>query len=255
MTAQGVEGNDRLIVPGLGAPLDVALLPDGSHLYLIAEAGLFVFSREAASGRLTLTREISQGDPEGPLFETGELRSVAVDAGGEVLFVSGVPVPLELLGAAVTAFDIGENPSDPVHLDTLTRMHVQLDLGAIRARSHLKPLRLAFNCYPLVAHADLPAVDVFCRDGYYVVMWNRDTNALEVTDFGMAGGVDRLGNTLPYHLGYGDFHDRRLHLANSPDGAHVYRASSIMDHEMSDAIHVFERAGAMTPDATRLPTP
>ena len=255
VSAQGATGGDRLIVPGLGAPLDVALSPDGSHLYLIAEAGLFVFSREAATGRLTLTREISQGDPEGPLYETGELRSVAVDAGGSVLFVSGVPVPMELLGAAVTAFDIAENPSDPVHLDTLTRVHVQLNLGASRARSHLKPFWLLGNCYPLVAHAGLPAVDVFCRSGYYVVMWNRDTNALEVTDFGMAGKVDRFGNTLPYHLGYGDFHDRRLHLTNSPDGTHVYRASSITDHEMSDAIHVFERAGAMTPDATLPATP
>ena len=248
VTAQGAAGDDRLIVPGLGAPLDVALSPDGSHLYLIAENGLFVFSREAASGQLTLMREISQGDPEGPLYDTGELRSVAVDAGGSVLFVSGVPAPLELLGAAVTAFDIAENPSDPVHLDTLTRMHVQLDLGASRARSHLKPFRLILNCYPLISHADLSAVDVFCRDGYYVVMWNRETNALEVTDFGMTGELDRFGNTLPYHLGYGDFHGRRLHLTNSPDGTHVYRASSIRDYEMSDAIHVFERAGAMTPD-------
>ena len=40
-------------------------------------------------------------------------------------------------------------------------------------------------------------------------------------------------------------------MAQSPDGAYVYRATSARDNEYADAIHMYiERASAMTPDDT-----
>ena len=37
-------------------------------------------------------------------------------------------------------------------------------------------------------------------------------------------------------------------MTQSPDGAHVYRATSVADYAQTDAIHIFERASAMKPD-------
>ena len=71
-------------------------------------------------------------------------------------------------------------------------------------------------------------------------------NALEVTDFGMHGAEDRFGTVLPFTLG-NDSGNRLRQTPQSPDGSHVYRATSVELGEHSDAIHICERARAMTP--------
>ncbi|MCZ0951310.1 MAG: hypothetical protein OXJ56_01885, partial [Rhodospirillaceae bacterium] len=105
---------------------------------------------------------------------------------------------------------------------------------------------LDFNlCNLLVPHAGRTGVDVLCVDGYGVVVWNPVSGALEVTDFAVAGWGDRFGNSLPDR--FGSNVKGRRQVGQSPDGAHIYRATSLLAGEYSDAIHIFERASAMTP--------
>ena len=81
------------------------------------------------------------------------------------------------------------------------------------------------------------------------MQWNPETSTLEVTDFAVSGDRDRFGNPVPV-LGY---RDRQM--AQSPDGAHVYRTTHWQDQGQSSAIHIFERAGAMVAkDETVPPT-
>ena len=233
----------------IGYPIDLALSPDESHLYLVATNGLAAFSRNPDTGRLDLTHEIlSDGDPQGPFGGLGDLRDVAVDADGRVLFISARQLAGGVLDSAVAAFDIASDPARPAHRATLADLHVESDLEARRSWSHLWPLQPFYRCQHMLPHGDLPAVDVFCGDGYYVVAWDPKSGVLEVADFAVAGGRDRFGNTLAYDLG-ADFRSAwRRQMAASPDGAFAYRATRISEQELADAIHIFERAGAMEPD-------
>ena len=251
---QGSPGGDALIVPHVGDAVDMVISPDGSYLYLTAEGALLVFSRDTSTGTLELVREVPiDNSPEGPFRAISRLRSVSLDADGEILFVSGLKVNFAApFDAAVAAFDVSTDPANPAHLDTLTGLYVEEDLNAFSLWNHLwlwpRSAVAMRQCGELLPHADRPAVDVFCiNGGFYVVAWNPLTGALEVADFGEAGGDDRFGNVLPYHPGWwsGEWTKNRRQIAQSPDGAHVYRASSESDREFSDAIHIFERASAM----------
>ena len=235
--------DDQLVVPNLTEPVGVTLSPDGLHLYLVDRRDLFVFSRDTSSGMLEPSREILHGsDPDGPFYEMGNLRNAALDANASILFVSGEQSRSgAVFDSAVAAFDISADGSRPEHLDTLTGFFFELDRDAAAMASHLK---LGWNslraCEHLLPHADLVAVDVFCRSGYFVVRWNPETGALEVTDFAVTGADDRFGNKLPPFLG-----TESRQMANSPDGKHAYRAN---DHSLYTAIYIFERAAAMAPD-------
>ena len=184
---------------------------------------------------------------------------MSLDAAGEILFVSGLKENFgDPLDAAVAAFDVSTDPANPAHLDTLTRLHFEEDLNAFFVQHHLWPQidNTMRQCGELVPHADRPAVDVFCvSGGFYVVAWNPLTGELEVADFGGAGGDDRFGNVLPYHPGWywWRWTESRRQIAQSADGAHVYRASSESDRELSDAIHIFERASAFEFDSATPP--
>lgn len=242
----GASSADRLVVPNLGNTVGLALQPGGRHLYLATQTGLFAFRRDSASGRLELAGEVPRNnDPENPFYGMRDLRAVAVDADGALLFVAGekTAVPA-VFDSMIAAFDIATDPSSPAHLHTLTDMHFEQDLSATRAWSHLKPnLHLAFtSCSHLEPHSDLPAVDVFCRDGFYVARWNAVTGVLEVTDFAEAGSVDRFGSTVPWLV------PRNRQWTRSPDGAHVYTATNAAGDALPDAIHVFQRASAIAPD-------
>ena len=250
VSPEGAPGDEHLAIPNMGIPVSMTVAPDGSYLYLITRHGLIVFSRDAPSGRLGLAREILRdGDPESPFYEMSGFRDVALDAQGAMLFVSGEKSDQSaVIDAAVAAFDVSMDPSNPVHLDTLTSLYFETDLDASRAWNHLKPNRYTFRgCNDLVPHGVLHAVDVFCRGGYYVVRWNPETQSLEVTDFATSGANDRFGNTVPDlpNRDYLGFRPRQM--TQSPDGAHVYRATSVADYAQTDAIHFFERASAMKP--------
>ncbi len=248
VSASNASGEDFTMVENLTGLNDMTLSPDGSYLYLAVENGLFVFSRDASSGKLESVREMlrSDADHERAFRQMGSLRNVALDANGTVLFLSGPnstsawPPPVS--DTVFTAFDISTDPSNPKHLGTLTEFSFESKLDTSDARSHLRPRPRALqNCERLMAHSDLPAVDVFCGEGYYVVRWNVEAGALEVSDFAISGSDDRFGNTVPQLRANGQ-------AAQSSDGAHVYRATNYTNNSGSDAIHVFERASAMKPE-------
>ena len=242
VSAGAASGDDRTVVPNIIRPVDLALAPDGRHLYLVDEFGLLVFSRDSSSGRLAPAGEVPlSNDPEGPFYKMGSLRHATVDADGAVLFVAGSHSENSVTDTAVAAFDISADPTNPTHLDTLTGFYFhEADIGTLNAWNHLQLLPGALSgCDKPVAHGEIAAIDVFCTDGYFVVRWNPDSSALEVTDFGVSGDRDRFGNLVPF-LGYWD---RKM--AQSPGGAHAYRTTHWQDEGQSSAIHIFERAGAM----------
>ncbi len=243
------EHGDVTIQAAIGTPIDLALSPDESHLYVVADNGLAAFSRDPETGMLDLTQEIlTDGDPQGPFSGLGELADVAVDAGGTLLFVFSSQETGSILNSAVAAFDIAANPGSPERLGALRSLKIESSVDTRRLWSHLWPIPPLFGCEQLLPHGDLPAVEVFCRNGYYVVGWNPESGALEVTDFALAGRRDRFGNTLAYDFGFDAHKPYRRQMVSSPDGAAVYRATRVSNHELADAIHIFERAGAMTPD-------
>ncbi|MYE99520.1 MAG: lactonase family protein, partial [Gammaproteobacteria bacterium] len=259
---------DSLIVDDLGdPPFHLAFSRDNSHLYLAAETGLFVFRRDSDTGKLGLEREILFSDnlPGAPFKGLGGIERAALDNGGGILFVSGPqsifptasPFDIPFFDAAIVAFDVETDPAAPRRLDALTRVHAERSVEVAASWSHLKPSydyeRLR-NCHWMYPHADLPAVDVFCENGWYVAHWDRDTETLEVADFAVAGERDRFGATLPETLGaHWSWEYRQM--AQSPDGGRVYRTTNAGQDGAFDAIHVFERASAagFQPDASRLP--
>ncbi|MCZ0954476.1 MAG: leucine-rich repeat domain-containing protein, partial [Rhodospirillaceae bacterium] len=252
ISAVAATGEDHTVVPNLISPVDLALASDGRHLYLVDEFGLFVFSRDPSSGRLAPAGRMPlTNDPEGPFYEMRSLRHATVDADGAVLFVAGSHSEDSVIDTAVAAFDISADPANPAHLDTLTGFYFhEADRGTLNAWNHLQVRPNAFSrCDKPLAHGGLLAIDVFCTEGYFVVRWNPEASALEVTDFAFSGDRDRFGNLVPF-LGYWD---RRM--AQSPDGAHAYRTTHWQDQGQSSAIHIFERASAMsTDDETAPPT-
>ncbi|MDD9999643.1 MAG: S8 family serine peptidase [Rhodospirillaceae bacterium] len=246
---QGAAGEEALIVPAMDQPRDMTLSPDGRYLYVATELGLLLFARDTSSGRLELVREIpAYGAPNGPFQDLNELRNVSLDGTGTILFVTGTYDGGSAFEIGFSAFDISTDPSNPVHLDTLVKFHYERDLESAFLWNHLRHpfVFLDFNlCNLLVPHAGRTGVDVLCVDGYGVVVWNPVSGALEVTDFAVAGWGDRFGNSLPDR--FGSNVKGRRQVGQSPDGAHIYRATSLLAGEYSDAIHIFERASAMTP--------
>lgn len=200
-----------------------------------------------------MVRAISKSDnADNPFQGLREIRSVSLDGNGSVLFVTGT-ISSTILGVAIAAFDISSDSSNPTHLDTWTGLHFDDFPVGSRPRSLLHSTlgQLGF-CDTLLPHTGRSAVDVFCQLGFLVVAWNPASEALELADLAVAGAADRFGNVLPYNLGFGwdnQLFDRRQ-MAQSPDGAHAYRATRVAYGELSDAIHVFERAIAMTPVET-----
>ena len=258
----GVAGDDALIVPAIGEPLDMTLSSDGHYLYVVTERGLFVFSRDSSTGRLEFVREMPLNDTSGsPFQDLRELTNVSLDGSGTILFVAGgYPGRISAFDMGFVAFEIATDPSNPAHLDTLTQLYYESDRESVLLWNHLRhPIRhLDIDlCNLLVPHAGRTGLDVFCLNGFAVIVWNPVTKALEVTDFAVAGRDDRFGNSLPDL--FGAYVSGRRQIAQSPDGAHIYRATNFVAGEYSDGIHIFERASAMKPvdggeDAGRPPS-
>ena len=246
ITSRHVSGHDALIVPGIGRAVDMTFSSNGQILYVLTNAGLLVFARDASSGELELAREsLAEGSPGNPLQTLREFKNVSLGGNGAILFVSGKPTDnFYSFGAGIAAFDISGDPADPTYLDTISGFFYHNSPDTVFVPSHMRSTQGGLlRCWNLVPHTGQSAVDVFCERGFYVVAWNAATNALEVTDFAVAGAQDRFGNTLPYHLG-GD----RRQMAQSPDGAHVYRVTRLERNEYSNAIHIYRRASSMMAD-------
>ena len=247
VSAEAVPGEDLPVVPDIDRAEDMTFSADGLYLYVLRDTGLALFSRDPSSGTLQLVRDYPHTrTPDSPIHEIPRLRNVSLDGTGTILFVSGRDSSTAL-STTLVAFDISTDPSNPRHLDTLSGMYFEENREVSQAPSHLRSHLFQFlhNCYRVVPHPGRTAVDVFCAHGFFVVNWNSATAALEVTDLAASGMRDRFGNEVPFHLG-GETIGRQL--AQSPDGAHVYRATSLRDREFTDAIHIYERASAMAPD-------
>lgn len=235
-------------------PLDAQLSPDGSHLYVLTGNGLFLFSVDTNSGKLNLIREILlTGETHDPFHALNELETIAIDGKGDFLFVSGPrtigfptgsPLDFPFLDEPIVVFDIAADPSSPRYLDSLTRIHAELNFDVYSSWSHLKPsfgFERLRGCSRMVSHAALPAVDVFCDNGYFVAAWNSENSQLEFADFAISGERDQFGSTLPDSVGSSRTFRQ---MAQSPDGGHVYYATSASQDRTRDAIHLFERASA-----------
>ena len=255
VTAQSTSDGTGLVLPGTDAVLDMTFSPEGDYLYAAAENALLVFSRDLSSGRLELTRRIQPSDGlDDTLSLLGNIRDLSLDGTNTMLFVSGSNTSGEGFRTssrevAIAAFELSSDPSDPAHLGTLSRLAWQID-GDIyfNVRSHV-PRPGPFNhCRRLLPHAGRAAVDVVCPNGFFVVQWNSATSVLEVTDAADTGEEDRFGNMLPYDRGT-EFFNTYRQIAQSPDGSHFYVATDVASDAWgyADAVHIFERARAMTP--------
>lgn len=229
--------------------------PEGDYLYAAAQNALLVFSRDLSSGRLDLTRRIQPTDgPNDALSLLGNIRDLSIDGTHTMLFVSGSNMSDEghrrsTREVAIAAFEISSDPSNPAHRDTFSRLAWQKD-GDIHfnVRSHVSRLGPFDHCRRLLPHAGRPAVDVVCPDGFFVVQWNPATGVLEAADAADTGEEDRFGNMLPYDQGT-EFFNTYRQIAQSTDGAHFYVATDVASDAWgyADAVHIFERARAMTP--------
>ena len=123
--------DDALIVQGIGRALGMTLSTDGLYLYVVTENGLFVFSRDASSGRLELVREIHRtSTTDNPFHDMYLMKSLSLDGTGAILFVSGVNVSNAFL-TTIAAFDIAKDPSDPSYLDSQTGPYARVDGGCV----------------------------------------------------------------------------------------------------------------------------
>ena len=256
VVSQGTPDDDALIIPGIGAAADMTFSTEGNYLFVATENALLVFSRNLSSGKLQLARRIERNSSlDNPFSILGNIEHVSLGGNHALLFVSGYNTSStgnfrHTREHAVAAFDISSDPSDPAHLDTLSRLAWQND-GVIysHVKSHLRRPGPFTYCGRPVPHIGRAAVDVICHNGFFVVEWNPATNALEVTDAVDTGAEDRFGNILPYERGISFLLQRHRRMAQSPDGGHLYMATDAASEAWgySDTIHVFERAHAMTP--------
>ena len=255
VTSQGTPGDDALVIPGIDAAVDMTFASDGLFLYVGTENALLVFSRDALSGRLQFIRRIERnGSLDNPFSILENIKHVSLGGNYVLLFVSGYNKSQSGLARhprehAIVAFDISSDPSDPAHLDTMAGLAWQNDSVIYwNVRSHLPRPGPFSYCGRSLPHTGRSAVDVICHNGYFVVEWNPAADSLEVTDAVSTGMEDRFGNILPYERG-SPFLDRYRQMAQSPDGAHFYLATDAASDAWgyTDAIHIFERASAMTP--------
>ena len=240
--AEGASGADELLVPAMRSPRDVTYSSDGSHVYLVAEDALLVFSRDASTGKLSLASEISRTEfsDSNPFDDMGAWESVELDASDGYLFIGSSAAP----SAAV--FDVSSNAADPRFLSVVLkfyRLDFERDRAAYAARYHLRvPTRMS-GCRLAARHDELPAVDFLCPRGYYIARWNAATRELLVADWGESGFTDRFGSVVPRLQS-----SSVAQFAQSPDGRHLYAPRAGSGTSEGDAILIFQRAAAMTPD-------
>ena len=233
-------GKEGMLVSSMKDPRDVAVSLDGSHVYVLAEEALNVFSSDPATDRLSLVRSIPGGPqaPDGPFAEMGRLQNLAVDSSGRYLFVTGT------LPARVAVFDLSVDSSNPKFLQSV--------VGLFRFGSDpnfpyfvtqtLIPAGLFRNCEFAKPHGNRTAIDVLCQYGFYSALWDPTSEELRITDFANSGTVDRYGELFP------TLSSQWRQFVESPDGRHLYVTTSQFNDLLPNAIQIFERASAMTVD-------
>ena len=234
--------DDELVVPSLRSPRDLAVSSDDSHLYLAAEEALLVFSQDAATGKLSLSTSITADESSDPDLHRilGFLSWVDLDESGKYLFAA--------TGSAhVAVFDVSTDPANPRLLDKLNGFYIAQAEREVELANYLfSPIDVNW-CGWGVRHGLRYAVDFACRQGYHVVRWDAESETLLVTDWGQAGHVDRFGGTPPQLPQM-----QSVQPVQSPDGKHLYAFDYPYEPYRAsrgrDAIHIFQRASAMTLD-------
>ena len=237
---RNASGDDELLVPSMKAPKDIAIASDGSHVYVVGEEVLNVFSSDATTGRLSLVRDIlagSEAESDGPFEGMGKLQNLVLDASGRYLFVTG------MLPARVALFDLSEDSSNPNFVQSVTHFfRYGPNPFFPRVWRTLITARSFKNCEFAKPHGDRTAIDVLCQFGFYSVMWDPASEELRITDFANSGTTDRYGGLVP------TLSRTWRQFAQSPDGKHLYVTTSQFNDYLPDAIQIFERASAMTVD-------
>ena len=237
MKDRDASGPDELLVPSIRASKDIAVSSDGSHVYVATEDMLNVFSVDADTGKLALVRRILAGldEPDVPFEGIGKLHNLVLDRSGRYLFVTGER------SLRVAIFDLSEDSSNPSFIDSVT--------GSFRDESGrsfwsqtMIPVRAAKGCSFAKSHGNRIAVDVLCQYGFYSVLWDEVSEELRITDYAASERADRFGNIFPI------LSREWTQFAQSPDGKHLYLPTRNFNDLLPDAIHIFERASAMTVD-------
>ena len=237
LKSEDATGEDQLLVPNMRNPQSLAVALDDRYLYLVAQDSLLIFSSDTATGKLSLVREVLRGDQVSgdPFVDMPFLRDVTFDASGAYLFVTSA------YGPSAAIFDLSEDASNPRFLDATTSLYVAPP-GVDTGRTHLSRISgTSDTCIFALSRPTGISVDQICRSSYNVFRWDPDVQELFVSDFANYNNVDRFGTTLPLFTRW------MRQIAQSPDGAHVYLTTNLRDN-VPDAIHLLERASAMTVD-------
>ena len=202
-----------------------AIRPDGDYLYVASNDALVTFRRDPESGTLRRSSVIAEGaitDAGIPVefpTDASNVTSMAVDASGAYVFVSGSRGPQTVL------FDLRHRPDAPEFLI----YHREFYLHALRFQTHFDYPVTGFVGNARSCNAAVPrgaaTVDVICRDGAHVVRWDPESKTLVVTDWLGLGGPDRFGIETP-EFGL------PAEAVQSPDGAYIYAVATEWPHSL-----------------------
>jgi len=201
-------------VNGVSGGTDIAVSPDGAHVYVTgaADSALAAFSRNATTGALTFV-EVER-DGVGGVDGLSSPRDLAISADGAYLYVASGAYYYYSYDNAISVFarDAGTGEI------TQTQV-VQDGVGGVVGLTDLRAMALSPDGAHIYAAADDGTLATFSR--------NAGTGALTQI------GVMDLGDENPYQV------------AVSPDGAFVY----LLLYDSKDLIRVYSRnaaTGALT---------
>ena len=236
------EDDSEVRVDALGLVRQMIVSPDDSHLFAATESALLVLSIDPQSGRLELAHHIRvESTPETPFEKFFQLSGVSMNSTAELLFVAGDIAP------QVAVFDVSEGFARPRHLDTLTGFGDEnTGIGVLSRLTAPRGIDFV-PCWQMFAQHDVDAVDVLCETGQFVAGWDKEAQKLHVEDWSISDRPNRFGQIPPNaFLG---LTRRGQQAATSPDGEHLYLASSLPICE-TDCIHTFERTRTVKIDAS-----